>query len=138
MRGYIPGEAAIGLGLMVWLVAATIFPFHMGAGGAPWWGLGFYILIAGGLFATGDALLGVADMPALSDISGMGLMKAISLAFPAAAMFALGSLMAPAAERLEDDVCRLGGFATLDSSLGVPEWDFDADADCVPADPRRG
>lgn len=138
MRSYIHGEVAISVGLMVWLVAATVFPFHMGAGGAPWWALGLYVVLAGGLFAAGDAALGLSYLRGLHDISGVGMMKAISLGLPAAAMFALGSLMAPAAERLEDDVCRLGGLTSLDSAMPGPDWDFDADADCIPHDARRG
>lgn len=136
MRSYIPGEAAISVGLMVWLVAATVFPFHMGAGGAPWWALALYVMVAGGLFAAGDALLGLSYLRNLHDISGMGVMRAIGLAFPAAAMFGLGSFMAPATESLEDNVCRLGGFVAMDSSPHTPEWDLDADADCIPAPSR--
>jgi len=136
LRSFIPGEAAIGLGLVVWLVAATILPFHLGAGGAPWTSLLVYIGIAGGLFAAGDAALHLSFLRNLQDLPAQGLMRACAIAIPAAAMFALGSLVAPTAERMEDNVCRIGGLEPLDAQTSGPDWDFDADADCVPSDNR--
>lgn len=135
---FIPGEAAIGLGLVVWLVAATIFPFHLGAGGAPWTSLLIYVALAGGLFAAGDALLNLSFLRNLQELPAQGLMRACALTLPAAAMFMIGATMAPTAERMEDDVCRIGGFSPIDDQTSGPDWDFDADADCVPADARRG
>lgn len=132
MRSTILSDAGISLGLVVWLLAATILPFHLGLGGAGWLAFAGYVLVAGMLFATADAVLGVSFSPSLPDVAGMGIMKGLGLAFPAAAMFAVGIWLAPTADGLDSDVCRMGGYAaaqTAQTSAGV---DLDPDADCLP------
>lgn len=132
MRSSILSEAFISLGLVTWLLSATILPFHLGLGGAGWQAFAGYVVVAGALFAIGDAVLGVSYLCSPRDIAGMGVMKSLGLAIPAATMFALGIWLAPTATNLDDDVCRMGGYATVQSTQAGTGIDLDPDADCLP------
>src|SRR5690606_36831863 len=129
MRSRILSEAGISLGLVVWLLAATILPFHLALAGAGWLAFAAYVLVAGLLFAVGDAVMGVSCLHSGRDVAGLGVMKGLGLSIPAASMFALGVWLTPTAGCLDDDVWRLGGCAAAHAQT-TPGLDLGPDADC--------
>jgi hypothetical protein len=111
MKDRILHEPAFALGVAVWLVAATVFPWQLGLVGASLTGFAAYLAIAGGLLAVADALLNPAFYQRLGDVALQGLFWTIGLSVPAAVLFALGNSAAPAAERFEDNLCIMAGLA---------------------------
>lgn len=111
MKDRILHEPAFALGALVWLVAATVFPWQLGLAGASIAGFVAYLAIAGGLLAIADALLNPAFYRRWDDVALQGLFWTIGLSVPAAILFALGNSAAPAADRFEDDLCLMAGLA---------------------------
>jgi len=109
MKYRILSEPAFGLGLLVWIVAATIFPFQLGMGGSPVLSFLGYLTIAGVLLAIADALLNSSTYHSLGDVVLQGLFWMIGLSIPALAAFAIGSTLAPATDKLEEGVCQMAG-----------------------------
>lgn len=109
MKDRILTEPAFALGLLVWLVAATVFPWRLGLAGASVAGFAAYLAIAGTLLAVADVLLNPAFYRRWDDIALQGLFWTIGLSVPAAVLFALGTSAAPAAAEFEDDLCVMAG-----------------------------
>ena len=118
MTNRILRDPAFGLGLVVWVVAATLLPFQLGLTGATLLGLVAYLAVAGALLATADAVLNPAFYRDWSDVGLQSVFWMISLTLPAALLFALGTRSAPTTEGFEDDLCQLAGLAHLE---GHPE-----------------
>lgn len=134
MKRLIIADASLGLGLTVWLVAALFLPFQLGSSGAGAPALAAYVLVAGLLFTAGDVLSGTTFPGGAGDMVGQALLRALGLAVPAALLFAVGQMVAPQAEELEDDVCAMGGFAEMpDGGEGSSDMVLDGNADCAPA-----
>jgi hypothetical protein len=111
MKDRILHEPAFALGALVWLVAATVFPWRLGLAGTSIGGFATYLAIAGGLLAVADALLNPVFYRRWDDIALQGLFWTLGLSVPAAILFALGNSAAPAAERFEDSLCIMAGLA---------------------------
>lgn len=92
------------LGVVVWLVAATVFPLQLGLGGAS--GLGFlgYLAIAGALLAIADALLNPKLYARWSDVALQSAFWMIGLSVPALIAFAIGGALAPA-DTWREELC---------------------------------
>lgn len=134
MKRLILTDASISLGLGVWLAAALLLPFHLGSSGVGFPALLGYTLFAGLLLALGDRLSGNSFSLGAGDFVATGLMRGLGLAIPAAGLFALGQIAAPAAEGWEDEVCALGGYAEMpDGGDSSTDRIIDGTADCMPA-----
>ena len=118
MKDRILEEPAFALGAVVWLVAATLFPWQLGLAGASAVGFLAYLAIAGGLLAVADALLNSTFYRRWDDLALQGLFWTIGLSVPASVLFALGSSAAPATAEFEDDLCVMAG---LDNPADVTE-----------------
>lgn len=137
MKDRILSEPAFGLGLLVWIVAATIFPFQLGMGGSPVMSFIGYLSIAGVLLAIADALLNSSTYHSLSDVVLQGLFWMIGLSIPALAAFAIGSTLAPTSDKLEEGVCQMAGLTDSprvtnaeDPSETIIEEAFETIDDC--------
>jgi hypothetical protein len=134
MKRLIITDASISLGLGVWLAAALLLPFHLGASGVGYAALLGYTLLAGLLLSLGDRLAGNSFTLGPGDFVATALMRGLGLAIPAALLFALGQIAAPAAEDWEDEVCALGGYAEMpDGGDSSSDRMIDGTADCMPA-----
>jgi len=111
MKDRIFREPAFAPGMVVWLAAATVFPWQLGLAGASAFGFLFYLAIAGLLLAVADALLNSALYYRLSDVVLQGVFWTIGLALPATVLFVIGTSAAPATERFEDNLCVMAGLA---------------------------
>ena len=118
MTNRILRDPAFGLGLAVWVVAATLLPFQLGLTGATLLGLVAYLAVAGALLATADAVLNPAFYRDWSDVGLQSVFWMISLSLPAGLLFALGAASAPANDTFGDDLCRMAGLSHLE---GHPE-----------------
>ncbi|MBO9518799.1 MAG: hypothetical protein J7493_12095 [Porphyrobacter sp.] len=131
MKDRILAEPAFGLGVLVWIVAATLFPFRLGISGAPFLAFVAYLLIAGLLLAAADAVFNSATYRTLSDVAFQGLFWAIGLSVPAFAAFLIGASSAPTADAFQDDLCRMAGLANVETHPEAPlEEALDATEDC--------
>jgi len=111
MKDRILREPAFALGMVVWLVAATAFPWQLGLARASIVHFALYIAIAGGLLAVADVLLNPAFYRRWDDVALQGVFWAIGLSVPGGILFALGHSASPAADRLEDRLCIMAGLA---------------------------
>ena len=118
MTNRILRDPAFGLGLVVWVVAATLLPFQLGLTGATLLALVAYLAVAGALLATADAVLNPAFYRDWSDVGLQSVFWMISLSLPAGLLFALGAASAPANDTFGDDLCRMAGLSHLE---GHPE-----------------
>ena len=118
MTNRILRDPAFGLGLLVWVVAATLLPFQLGLTGATLLALVAYLAVAGALLATADAVLNPAFYRDWSDVGLQSVFWMISLSLPAGLLFALGAASAPANDTFGDDLCRMAGLSHLE---GHPE-----------------
>ena len=109
MKDRILKEPAFCLGLVVWVVAVTVFPLQLGLGRANLAAFAAYVAIAGVLLAAADAVLNPTLYHRLSDVLFQGLFWTIGLAVPALLAFAIGSAVAPTHQTFSDDLCALGG-----------------------------
>lgn len=124
-------EPAFCLGLMVWFLAATVFPLQLGLGGASAIGFLGYLVIAGALLAVADALLNPALYARLGDVALQSAFWAIGLAVPAAAAFAIGLAAAPAREEFDEQLCAIADIALpADLSEGALEEAFEPMEQC--------
>lgn len=105
MKDRFLSEPAFCLGVMVWLVAATVFPLQLGLGHASALGFVGYLAIAGALLAIADALLNPRLYARWGDVVLQSAFWAIGLAVPAVIAFAIGSAMAPADDVWEEELC---------------------------------
>ncbi|MGC1270958.1 MAG: hypothetical protein WA842_10225 [Croceibacterium sp.] len=134
MKRLLINDLTLNLGLMVWYMAAFLLPFHLGSAGTPWLWLLAYVPVAGLLFAVGDHYAGLSFSRRLGELPGLAVMRTLGLALPAAALFAMGQLLAPEAARMEGQVCALGGMAEMDEGTDeAPDLGISADAECVPS-----
>ncbi|KRA82777.1 hypothetical protein ASD76_01415 [Altererythrobacter sp. Root672] len=106
------------MGVLVWILAATLFPYQLGMSQAPFLSFVGYLMIAGMLLAVADALFNSATYRSLGDVAFQGLFWAIGLSVPAFAAFLIGTSTAPVTDAFEDDLCRMAGFAHVE---GHPE-----------------
>ena len=83
MTNRILRDPAFGLGLVVWVVAATLLPFQLGLTGATLLALVAYLAVAGALLATADAVLNPAFYRDWSDVGLQSVFWMISLSLPA-------------------------------------------------------
>jgi hypothetical protein len=111
MKDRILREPAFALGMLVWLVAATVFPWQLGLARASIANFAIYLLIAGALLAVADALLNPSFYRRWGDIALQGVFWTIGLSVPAGLLFALGNSAAPAAERFGNSLCLMAGLA---------------------------
>ncbi|MBT2133117.1 hypothetical protein KK137_02115 [Croceibacterium sp. LX-88] len=118
MKDRILAEPAFGLGVLVWIVAATLFPYQLGMSNAPFLAFILYLTIAGHLLAVADALFNSATYRSFGDVAFQGLFWAIGLSIPAFAAFLIGASTAPVTVAFEDDLCRMAGFSHIE---GHPE-----------------
>ncbi len=109
MKDRILHEPTFAMGALVWLIAATVFPWRLGLAGASIGGFVSYLAIAGALLAVADALFNPAFYRRWDDIALQGVFWTIGLSVPAAILFALGNSAAPVAERFEDSLCIMAG-----------------------------
>jgi hypothetical protein len=118
MKDRILAEPAFGLGVLVWIVAATLFPYQLGLSQAPFLSFIAYLTIAGLLLAVADAVFNSATYHTFRDVALQGLFWTIGLSIPAFAAFLIGTSTAPATVAFEDDLCRMAGLAHAE---GHPE-----------------
>jgi hypothetical protein len=111
MKDRILAEPAFALGAIVWLVAATLFPWQLGLAGASIGGFVAYLAIAGALLAVADVVLNPAFYRQWGDVALQGLFWTIGLSVPATVLFVLGTSAAPAAAEFTDDLCVMAGLA---------------------------
>jgi hypothetical protein len=97
------------MGMAVWIVAATIFPWHLGLAGASVFGFAAYLTIAGVLLAVADALLNPSLYHRWSDVAFQGVFWTIGLAVPAGLLFVIAGSAAPAADEFRDNLCVIAG-----------------------------
>lgn len=109
MKDRILSEPSFAMGMTVWVVAATLFPWQLGLAGASLIGFVAYLAIAGVLLAVADALLNAALYHRWTDVLFQGLFWMIGLSVPAAVLFTLGNSVAPAAIEFQDDLCVMTG-----------------------------
>lgn len=109
MKDRILKEPAFCLGLIVWVVAVSVFPLQLGLGRANLAAFAAYVAIAGGLLATADAVLNPTLYRRASDVLLQGMFWTVGIAVPALLAFAIGSAVAPTHQTLSDDLCALGG-----------------------------
>jgi predicted outer membrane lipoprotein len=109
MNHRILNDPAFGLGLVVWLVAASVFPLQLGLSGASAVSFVGYLLFAGVLLAVADAILNAQLYRGVSDVALQAVFWLIGLSVPAAIAFAVGTAVSPAREAFEDDLCRISG-----------------------------
>ncbi|HWK40777.1 MAG TPA: hypothetical protein VNR60_02500 [Croceibacterium sp.] len=111
MKDRILAEPTFALGALVWLVAATLFPWQLGLAGASVGGFVAYLVIAGALLAVADAVLNPTFYHRWDDVALQGLFWTIGLSVPSAILFAFGMHAAPATEKFQDDLCVMAGLA---------------------------
>lgn len=133
MKDRITSDSSVSLGLAVWLAAVSLLPFLLGTSGAPLQSLAGFVLAAGLLLSIGEAAGGTGFWRGKADFAAQSALRCLGVALPAVLFFSLGSLLAPAAEDLEDDVCALGGYAEVpDGGEGSADGVIDGSADCLP------
>lgn len=131
MKDRILNEPSFAMGMVVWVVAATLFPLQLGLAGASILGFVAYLAIAGVLLAVADALLNASLYRRWSDIALQGLFWMIGLSVPAAALFALGNSVAPAADEFHDQLCIVAGLDNpADHNEAPLEEALEPDEDC--------
>lgn len=100
-------EPAFCLGMLVWFVAATVFPLQLGLAAASALGFVGYLAIAGALLAVADALLNPKLYARLGDVALQSAFWAIGLAVPALVAFLIGTAMAPADDAWDEELCQI-------------------------------
>lgn len=105
MKDWLLRDPSMCLGIVVWLVAAMVFPFQLGLGHASAMAFVAYLAIAGILLAGADAALNPKLFAHWSDVAMESAFWTIGLAVPALLAFAIGSSLAPAADTWEDELC---------------------------------
>ena len=109
MKDRILGEPSFAMGMVVWLVAATVFPWQLGLAGATFVHFLAYLAIAGVLLAVADALLNSSLYSRWSDVVLQGLFWMIGLSVPSAILFTAGGSVGPAAAEFDDNLCVMAG-----------------------------
>ena len=131
MNDRILKDPAFSLGLMVWVVAASVFPLQLGLSGASAASFVGYVVLAGALLAIADAILNAQLYRGLSDVALQSVFWVIGLSVPAAIAFAVGLAVSPSREAFEDDMCRMTGVVVPhDSSEGALAEALDPTEDC--------
>jgi hypothetical protein len=111
MKDRILTEPTFALGAVVWLVAATVFPWQLGLARASVGGFLVYLAVAGVLLAVADALLNPAFYRRFGDVALQGLFWTIGLSVPGAILFSFGMHAAPTAELFQDNLCAMAGLS---------------------------
>jgi hypothetical protein len=109
MKDRILSEPSFAMGMVVWLVAATVFPWELGLAGATVVHFLAYLAIAGVLLAVADALLNSSLYSRWSDVVLQGLFWMIGLSVPSAILFAAGGSVGPTAAGFDDNLCVMAG-----------------------------
>lgn len=109
MNDRILKDPAFSLGLLVWLVAASVFPLQLGLSGGSAASFVGYVVLAGVLLAVADAILNAPLYRGWSDVALQSVFWVIGLSVPAAIAFAIGIAVSPTREAFEDDLCRASG-----------------------------
>ena len=131
MNDRILKDPAFSLGLMVWVVAASVFPLQLGLTGATAASFVAYVVLAGVLLAVADAILNAPLYRGWSDVALQSVFWVIGLSVPAAIAFAIGIAVSPSREAFEDDLCRVSGVVVpQDTSEGAFEEAFDPTESC--------
>ncbi|QYU68889.1 hypothetical protein J4558_01725 [Leptolyngbya sp. 15MV] len=117
------------LGIPVYGCAALVFPLHLGWTGSPWAAFAAYLALATLLFWAVDRLA----RPRLNQLPTFpqGMLFLLAIGIPATFAFAIGTLLGPIDERLDEQACQLIG-ATENDMFGVEGNDtFDLTPDCI-------
>lgn len=126
-------EPALAFGLPVALLAALVFPLHLGWIGASWLAFAGYVAIASALLSTADAVLRRTDYPDWTFVIPQALLSLMALAIPAALAFQVGALFGPVDEAMDEEVCASQGAAEADTAAAEADDTFDVTPDCIPA-----
>ena len=130
---WIMREPTLAFGLPVYAFAAILFPLHLGWIGTSWRDFAGYLVIAAILFSLVDALTQPASYPKWSSVIPQSLLSLMALAVPAVLAFALGSVVGPVDEALDEEVCASQGVAEADSVEAEADDSYDLSADCMVA-----
>lgn len=131
MSSRILSDPGFALGLVVWIVAASVFPLQLGLSGASAAGFLSYVVLAGALLAVADAILHAQPRRDLSDLALQTVFWVIGIALPAAIAFGVGSMLSPARGAFDDDLCRLSGVVLpADNTEGALAEAFDPTENC--------
>src|SRR5690606_39179054 len=122
-------EPALAFGLPVALLAALVFPLHLGWIGATWLAFAGYVVIASALLSVADAVLRRSDYPDLTFIIPQALLSLMALAIPAALAFQLGAMLGPVDERMDENLCASRGAAEADNAAAEADDTFDVTPD---------
>lgn len=132
MQSWILREPALCLGIPVYAFAAVLFPLHLGWSGASLVLLAVYVAIAGGLFTIADVLTHRGFYRRWHEIVAQGVLSLMTIAAPAVLAFAVGQAFDHSEERLEDELCVMGGYAGgSDSAAAEADDSLDVTPDCV-------
>jgi hypothetical protein len=124
-------EPAFALGLPVYLLAALVFPLHLGWTGATWPAFAAYAVIAAGLLSAANLLVRPVDHPGWTHALQQALLGLPALALPAALAFAIGTLAGPVDEAFDEEMCASHGAAESDNAAVESDDTFDVTPDCV-------
>lgn len=124
-------EPSFALALPVYLVAALVFPLHLGWTGASWLAFAGYIVIAAGLLSTANLLARPADHPGWTAALPQSLLGLAALALPAALAFGIGTLAGPVDEAFDEEMCASRGAAESDTAEVESDDTFDVTPDCI-------
>lgn len=126
-------EPALAFGLPVYLLAALVFPLHLGWTGGSWLGFLGYLAIAAALLSVADALLRPRDYPGWAMVIPQAFLSLMALALPAALAFGVGTLAGPVDEASDEVACASLGEAEADTAAAEADDTFDLTPDCVAA-----
>jgi len=132
MQHWIFREPTLALGLPVYICAAVVFPLHLGWTGASLLAFAAYLLVAAVLLAAADVLGQPGLYPGWGALLPQSMLSVLALAVPAGLAFALGALVGPVEERLEDQVCLMEQSGSSQAAADEADDIFDVTADCVP------
>ena len=124
-------EPALACGLPVSLLAALVFPLHLGWIGASWADFAAYLIVAAILLSSADALLRPKDYPGLAFVVPQVLLCLMALAVPAALAFEAGGWLGPVDEAIDEGVCASQGEAEADTAAAEADDTFDITPDCI-------
>lgn len=122
------------LGAGVWLCAAFVFPLQLGWAGASAAALAAYVAVAGVLLLGADILQDPVSYRSEGAVRAQAGPFLLAVAVPAVLAFALGQVLAPIDQAMEEEqVCELAGLTpTVEGSMQELDDGFDFNADCAP------
>jgi hypothetical protein len=124
-------EPALAFGLPVYLLAALVFPLHLGWIGTSWLALACYLVVATALLSVADALLRPGYYPSWTSIFPQSVLSLLVLVAPAALAFGIGALAGPVDEANDEKVCASRGAGESDTPEAESDDTFDVTPDCI-------